>query len=59
MGIFEISIPVICGEGRTSAVKWLGKETKDIANDKKCLRHVYVTDPRADKIRTVHPVLML
>jgi hypothetical protein len=58
LGIFEISILVICGERRTSEVKWLENETEDIANDKKCLRHVYVTDPRADKIRTVHPVPM-
>jgi hypothetical protein len=51
LGIFEISIPVIYGEGRTKAVRRLRKEIDDASKDKKCLRHLYVTDPRADKIR--------
>jgi hypothetical protein len=48
LGIFEISMPVVYGEGRTKAVRRLRKEIDDA---EECLRHLYVTDPRADKIR--------
>jgi hypothetical protein len=51
MGIFEISILVNYGEGRTSAIRRLRKEIDDASKDKECLRHLYVTDPHADKIR--------
>jgi NACHT domain/Heterokaryon incompatibility protein (HET) len=51
LGIFEISMPVMYGEGRTNAVRRLKKEIDDASKDKECLRHLYVTDPRADKIR--------
>jgi len=51
LGIFEISMPVVYGEGRTNAVRRLKKEINDASNTKKYLRHLYVTDPRADKIR--------
>ena len=51
MGIFEISMPVMYGEGRTKAVRRLRKEIDDASKDKECLRHLYVTDPRTDKTR--------
>ncbi|ERF72619.1 hypothetical protein EPUS_05673 [Endocarpon pusillum Z07020] len=51
MGIFEISMLVNYGEGRASAVRRLRKEIDDASKDKECLRHLYVTNPRADKIR--------
>jgi NACHT domain/Heterokaryon incompatibility protein (HET) len=51
LGIFEISIPVIYGEGRTKAVRRLRKEIDDASKDNECLQHLYITDPRADKIR--------
>lgn len=51
LGIFEISIPVIYGEGRAKAVRRLRKEIDDASKDKECLQHLYVTDPCADKIR--------
>lgn len=51
LGIFEISMPIVYGEGRANAVRRLRKETDDALKNKECLRHLYVTDPRADKIR--------
>lgn len=51
MGIFEITMPVMYGEGRTNAVRRLRKEIDHTLKDKECMRHLYVTDPRADKIR--------
>jgi len=51
LGIFEISMPVTYGEGRANAVRRLRKEIDDTWKDKECLRHLYVTDPRKDKIR--------
>ena len=51
LGICGISMPVLYGEGRTKAVRRLRKEIDDASKDKECLRHLYVTDPRADKIR--------
>ncbi len=51
LGICGISMSVIYGEGRTNAVRRLRKEIDDASKDKECLRHLYVTDPRADKIR--------
>ena len=67
LGIFDISMSVIYGEGRERAVLRLRKEIKEkelidtakIQDDEilhnkvemECLRHLYVTDPRADKIR--------
>jgi hypothetical protein len=51
LGIFEISMPVIYGEGRTKAVRRLEKEIDDASKAKHCLRDLRVTDPRADKVR--------
>ena len=51
LGIFEVSMSVIYGEGRTKAVKRLMKEIDNVSKDKECLQHLYVTDPRLDKVR--------
>ena len=48
LGIFGIFMPLLYGEGREHAVDRLRKEISDAS---KCLRDLYVTDPRADKIR--------
>jgi hypothetical protein len=51
LGIFEISMPVIYGEGRTKAVRRLEKEIDDTSKARQCLRDLRVTDPCADKVR--------
>ncbi|XTI86758.1 hypothetical protein V2W45_1509518, partial [Cenococcum geophilum] len=51
LGIFEISMPVVYGEGRRNAVRRLEKEIDDASKAKQCLRDLRVTDPRADKVR--------
>ena len=51
LGIFEISMPVVYGEGRNKAVRRLEREIDDASKAKQCLRDLRVTDPRADKIR--------
>ncbi|EXU95032.1 HET, NACHT and WD40 domain protein [Metarhizium robertsii] len=51
LGIFEISMPVVYGEGRRNAVRRLEKEIDDTSKAKQCLRDLRVTDPRADKVR--------
>ena len=45
LGIFEISMSVIYGEGRPNAVRRLRKNIDDASKDRECLRHLYVTDP--------------
>ena len=45
LGIFEISMAVIYGEGRTNAVRRLRKKIDDASKDGECLRQLYVTDP--------------
>jgi hypothetical protein len=42
---------VIYGEGRANAVRRLTEEIDRASKAKECLRHLYVTDPRADKVR--------
>lgn len=44
-------MPVMYGEGRTNAVRRLKNEIDNTSKNKECLRHLYVTDPRANKIR--------
>ncbi len=51
VGILEISIPVIYGEGKKNAVRRLRREIDDASKDEKCLRHLYATDPIDDKDR--------
>ena len=52
LGIFDVSMSVIYGEGKTNAVTRLRKVIDDASTkEKECLRHLYVTDPSKDKIR--------
>jgi len=53
LGIFEISMPVVYGEGRRNAVRRLEREIDDASKAKQCLRDLRVTDPRDDKTRIV------
>jgi hypothetical protein len=55
LGIFEISMPVVYGEGRAKAFRRLRKEVDEAGKDRECLRCLYVTNPRADKIRIENP----
>jgi hypothetical protein len=45
LGIFEVSMSVIYGEGRTNAVRRLRKKIDAASEDRDCLQHLYVTDP--------------
>ncbi|KAI9759453.1 MAG: hypothetical protein M1840_003355 [Geoglossum simile] len=51
LGIFEIYMPLIYGEGEESALKRLGKEINKPFEDKECIQHLRLTDPRDDKKR--------
>ena len=67
LGIFDITMPLIYGEGREKAVFRLRKEIneRELVDteksrdrealqdkvDKECLQHLYLTDPRNDKTR--------
>jgi hypothetical protein len=51
LGIFEVSMPAVYGEGRANAIRRLMKEIDETSKSKECLRHLYVTDHRADKVR--------
>jgi hypothetical protein len=51
LGIFEVSMPVVYGEGRAKAVRRLKREIEDVSRDKECLQHLYATDPSDDKVR--------
>jgi len=42
---------VMYGEGRENADRRLRKEIDDASKDKECLRHLFVTDPHANKVR--------
>jgi hypothetical protein len=37
LGVFEVSMPVVYGEGRTNAVKRLEREIDDASKDKECV----------------------
>jgi WD40 repeat protein len=51
LGIFEISMPVMYGEGRTESIRRLRKEIESASKDKECLQHLFKSDPRMDKRR--------
>ena len=51
LGIFEISMPVMYGEGRTESIRRLRKEIASASDGKKCLQHLFKSDPRMDKKR--------
>ena len=49
LGIFDVHIPLIYGEGRESAFKRLREEIDKPL--KECIQHLRLTDPRDDKTR--------
>ncbi|KAI9770859.1 MAG: hypothetical protein M1839_003022 [Geoglossum umbratile] len=51
LGIFEICMPLIYGEGEESALKRLRKEINKPLEDQECIQHLRLTDPRDDKKR--------
>lgn len=51
LGIFDVSMSVIYGEGRAKAVRRLKREIEYAPRDRECLQHLYATDPRHDKDR--------
>jgi hypothetical protein len=55
LGIFDVHMPLIYGEGRDSAFKRLQEEIDKPAQmakgDKECVQHLRLTDPRDDKKR--------
>jgi NACHT domain/Heterokaryon incompatibility protein (HET) len=51
LGIFEVSMSVIYGEGRAKAIRRLKREIEDASRDQECLQHLYATDPSDDKDR--------
>ncbi|KAF2174945.1 NACHT-domain-containing protein, partial [Zopfia rhizophila CBS 207.26] len=51
LGIFGIYMPFIYGEGEENAFRRLQEETDKPSNDRECIQHLRVTDPRDDKKR--------
>ena len=54
LGLFDVSMPLVYGEGRERAVRRLRKEIeeKDLGpQNKQCIRDLFQTDPRDDKAR--------
>jgi hypothetical protein len=51
LGIFEISMPVMYGEGRIESIRRLRKEIASASDGKECLQHLFKSDPRMDKKR--------
>ena len=60
LGIFETSMPVIYGEGKTNAIRRLMNEVHGSSQDRECLRHLNVTEPyrweqKSKKLAIFHP----
>jgi hypothetical protein len=51
LGLFEIYIPLIYGEGEENAFKRLRTSIQMLKEDQQCIRHLRVTDPHDDKKR--------
>jgi hypothetical protein len=65
LGIFDVFVPLIYGEGRENALKRLREEIDKplkgrlqqqaliqmVAEDQECIQHLHLTDPRDDKKR--------
>jgi len=56
LGIFDVSMPLIYGEGRDKAFKRLREEIDKplkglLKEDQECIQHLHLTDPRDDKKR--------
>jgi hypothetical protein len=51
LGIFDIYMPLIYGEGGENAFKRLKTSVQMVNEDQECIRHLRLTDPRDDKKR--------
>lgn len=51
LGIFEIYMPLIYGEGEENAFKRLRTSIQMVKEDQECIQHLRLTDPRDDKKR--------
>jgi len=51
LGIFNVHMPLIYGEGRDSAFRRLREEIDKHSKDLECVQHLRQTDPRDDKKR--------
>jgi NACHT domain/Heterokaryon incompatibility protein (HET) len=51
LGIFEIYMPLIYGEGKENAFKRLRTLIQMVKEDQECIQHLRLTDPRDDKKR--------
>jgi NACHT domain/Heterokaryon incompatibility protein (HET) len=51
LGMFEIYMPLIYGEGEENAFKRLRTSIQMVKEDQECIQHLRLTDPRDDKNR--------
>ena len=51
LGMFDIYMPLIYGEGGENAFKRLRTSVKIVTEDQECIQHLRLTDPRDDKKR--------
>jgi NACHT domain/Heterokaryon incompatibility protein (HET) len=51
LGIFDIYMPLIYGEGGENALKRLRTSVQMVNEDQECIQHLRLTDPRDDKKR--------
>jgi hypothetical protein len=51
LGIFDIYMPLIYGEGGENAFKRLRTSVQMVNEDRECIQHLRLTDPRDDKKR--------
>jgi hypothetical protein len=51
LGIFDVYMPLIYGEGEENAFKRLRTSVQMVKEDQECIQHLRLTDPRDDKKR--------
>jgi len=51
LGIFDVYMPLIYGEGEKNAFKRLRTSVQMVKEDQECIQHLRLTDPRDDKKR--------
>jgi hypothetical protein len=51
LGIFDVYMPLIYGEGEENAFKRLRTSVQMVKEDQECVQHLRLTDPRDDKKR--------
>jgi hypothetical protein len=49
LGIFDVCMPLIYGEGEENAFKRLRTSVQMVKEDQECIQHLRLTDPRDDK----------